>query len=69
MKHPYQHLPPCLKCGRPQDDPLHGGPERGGLAHDTEPRIEQHDFDAGERRHSTRRMDDRRDLVRKSLDR
>jgi hypothetical protein len=49
---------PCLVCGRPEDDPLHG-PERGGLAHDITSRIEQHAYDPGERRHLVRRMDDR----------
>ena len=48
----------CLICGRVEDDPLHA-PERGGLAHDVEPRIEQHDYDPGERRQLVRRMDDR----------
>ena len=31
---------PCLVCGRVRDDPLHDQGPRGGLAHDTDPRIE-----------------------------
>lgn len=49
---------PCLICNRPQDDPLHQGPDRGGLAHDTQPRIEQHDYDPGDRRQVDRRDGD-----------
>ena len=53
---------PCLICKRPQDDPLHA-PERGGLAHDVTPRIEQHAYDPGERRQAIRRMADREQLL------
>jgi hypothetical protein len=68
----------CLICSRPQDDPLHQGPDRGGLARDTSPRIEQHDYDPGERRGEDRREDDpgerraggdRRKLIRRMGDR
>lgn len=58
---------PCLICLRPQDDPLHQGPERGGLAHDVTPRIEQHDYDPGERRSLVRRMDDRVHVIEEAL--
>ena len=51
---------PCLVCHRPEDDPLHGG-ERGGLAHDTDPRLAQHVYDPGERRKVIRRQQDRQD--------
>jgi hypothetical protein len=50
-----KHL--CLNCGRPQDDYLHGPPRSG--AYDVDPRFEQHDFDAGERRKAKRRVGDR----------
>ena len=59
---------PCLVCGRRSDDPLHWNEERGGLAHDTTPRVEQHAYDPGERRNLTRRMTDRIKRITDALD-
>jgi hypothetical protein len=48
----------CLICRRIKDDPIHDPVPRQGRVGD-EPRIEQHAFDPGERRHGTRRKSDR----------
>jgi hypothetical protein len=56
---------PCLICGRPGDDYVHG-PERSG-AHDVVPRVEPHQYDPGERRSGIRRMDDRVKKIEEAL--
>jgi hypothetical protein len=58
-------LRPCLICRRPADDPLHG-PPHGGRAHEVTPRIEQHDYDPGERRQVIRRRADREAILRRA---
>jgi hypothetical protein len=48
----------CLICHRVQDDPIHD-PRRGKHIIEIVPRIEQHAYDPGERRHGIRRKSDR----------
>ena len=58
----------CLICHRRKDDPLHGSIDPTIGAHDVTPRIEQHVYDPGERRHLIRRMDDRIAKIEKALE-
>jgi hypothetical protein len=48
----------CLICHRIQDDPIHDV-RRSQRIVEIVPRIEQHAYDPGERRHVVRRQNDR----------
>ena len=47
---------------------MHGSIDPTIGAHDVTPRIEQHVYDPGERRHLIRRMDDRIAKIEKALE-
>lgn len=60
MAEPHPIGPLCIVCHRREDDPLHGKADLGGISNPyARPRYPQHDYDPGERRHGTRRGQDR----------